>query len=203
MGTIGFAIFAVAVVAGLAFIFRSQRRLEPLPLLHRAVAQYFEADDGETDQEFDEGFEGALKYGQDVAVAGEAHENPDGINRQSIIARLSPGKMIRLVREPGNCYDRNAVRVVSPKGCIGYVNRDDAAGIAKRMDAGDKAIAYISSIAGGEDDKAFYGVWLRVLFMEDIKALAGVEKDAAAHPNPESSPGRRKKRKPRARSVPD
>ena len=44
-----------------------------------------------------------------------------------------------LVREPGNQYDRNAVAIHAPNaGLIGYVNKQNAARLAKHMDSGEE-----------------------------------------------------------------
>jgi hypothetical protein len=58
-------------------------------------------------------------------------------------ATLTPGTKLRLVREPGNEHDPNAIAVFPAGGgqCLGYVNRQNAARIAKRLDAGDDLVA--------------------------------------------------------------
>lgn len=52
---------------------------------------------------------------------------------------FSPGAAVRLVREPDNDYDSNAVAVYSERARkpAGYVNSQNAARIAKRLDAGE------------------------------------------------------------------
>jgi type II secretory pathway pseudopilin PulG len=97
----------------------------------------------------------------EVDVHGEAQRNPDGKSRQDIIAQLKEGEYITLVHEPNNPYDKNAVRVDSALGTIGYVARDEAMKIARLLD--EKAIAksYIDAILGG-DSGMNYGVKLTV-----------------------------------------
>lgn len=117
-------------------------------------------------------FKIALKYGWEVAVAGESHTNPDGTSRRSIIAKLAAGGVVTLEREPDNKFDPNAVRVCSRFGVIGYVGRDNAPDIAEWIDRGETVTAYICGIAGGcpEDGKPDYGVWLRVVSAEQLPA---------------------------------
>ena len=67
---------------------------------------------------------------------------------------FSPGAAVRLVRQPDNAYDPNAVAVYAAAATkpAGYVNRQNAARIAKRLDAGDDlaAISLDGSRAGSE-----------------------------------------------------
>lgn len=115
-----------------------------------------------------------LKYGIEMDVVGEAQANLDGTSRRKIIAKLANGEMLGLVREPKNRYDENAVRVDSIAGTIGYISRENAAWLSKRIDADEQVIACIQNIAGGTEDKPDYGVWMRVLFINDIPDNATV-----------------------------
>lgn len=65
-------------------------------------------------------------------------------------ANLRPGKSVRLVREPQNPYDSNAIAIYAETGRhpIGYVNKQNAARLAKVMDAGQE-IAAISTRGNG------------------------------------------------------
>lgn len=69
---------------------------------------------------------------------------------------FSPGAPVRLLREPENSYDSNAVAIFSERARkpAGYANRQNAARIAKRLDAGEElaAIALRGSRAGAECD---------------------------------------------------
>lgn len=58
-------------------------------------------------------------------------------------ATLTPGNKLRLVREPGNEHDPNAIAVHPARGgqCLGYVNKQNAARIAKHLDAGADLVA--------------------------------------------------------------
>lgn len=52
---------------------------------------------------------------------------------------------VALVRERDNEYDKNAVAIHSSAGKIGYFNKQMAAGLSKRLDAGDELVAFITS----------------------------------------------------------
>lgn len=58
-------------------------------------------------------------------------------------ASLSPGAKLRLVREPENEFDPNAIAVHPNcgRGPLGYVNKQNAARIARRPDAGEDLVA--------------------------------------------------------------
>lgn len=126
-------------------------------------------------------FAGAMKYGREVAVAGESHRNDDGTPRTKIIGQLREGDMVALEREPDNRFDPAAVLVISLKGVIGYVSREDEGVVASWLDDGDQCATFICSIAGGPArGKEFYGVWLRVISIEKLPDL--VERYELRHP---------------------
>lgn len=89
--------------------------------------------------------------------------------RQSLIARISPSDPCRLVPEPSNPYDSNAIGVmVAHDGQvwhIGYVPREIAAEIAPYME-GEALMCHIAEITGGfetrDGDTAALGVRLRI-----------------------------------------
>lgn len=54
---------------------------------------------------------------------------------------VGPGEEVRLVREPGNAYDRNAVQVKNIGGTqVGHLPRNVAAKLAPLMDRGIIAV---------------------------------------------------------------
>lgn len=65
-----------------------------------------------------------------IQVSGVSHLNKEGGTRQECIEKLARGDQIWLEREPDNPYDRNAIRVISKYGQIGYVPRRQAAEFA-------------------------------------------------------------------------
>ena len=96
----------------------------------------------------------------EIEVAGESHRNNDGVDRQAIIAQLFEGNIVHCVREPKNAYDRNAIRVDSHLGTIGYVCRAQSEILAREIDGGAALTASIKLIAGGTPEKPSRGVWL-------------------------------------------
>lgn len=59
---------------------------------------------------------------------------------------MKVGDALQLVREPGNSYDANAVRVEWQGHKIGYVPRTDNEALARFMDRGSKAGARITRL---------------------------------------------------------
>ena len=53
-----------------------------------------------------------------------------------LLSDTSPGQPLELVREPDNAHDKNAIRVHSGGKLIGYVNKQMASRLARRMDSG-------------------------------------------------------------------
>ena len=61
-------------------------------------------------------------------------------------SEMKVGDALRLVREPGNSYDPNAVRVEWQGHKLGYVPRADNEALARFMDRGSKAEARITRL---------------------------------------------------------
>ena len=87
--------------------------------------------------------------------------------RQALIERLSRYSSeditIKLERENGNAYDRNAVQIVAAvkgKGSavMGYINRELAAAIAPLLDKGKQVKAAFEAITGGHEYGLNYGL---------------------------------------------
>jgi hypothetical protein len=57
-------------------------------------------------------------------VAGVSFANRDGVERQDVVEHCKPGEMLKLIPEPKNRFDHNAVAVVRQNGeQLGYLNR--------------------------------------------------------------------------------
>lgn len=68
------------------------------------------------------------------------------------IPLLTIGYKLRLIREPANPYDRNAIRIDNKSNePLGHVPRLDAAVLAPIIDAGKEARAAVTGIVGGGD----------------------------------------------------
>jgi putative membrane protein len=59
---------------------------------------------------------------------------------------IKPGDPLRLVREPGNPHDRNAIRVEWRGFKLGYVPRSQNASVARQMDHGTGIEARVSKV---------------------------------------------------------
>jgi len=103
-------------------------------------------------------------------IVGESFKNPDGTDRQEIIAKYcKPNKRVKLEREPENTHDKNAISVwvetePGKYAQIGYVERKLAADLAPALDAGEgeKIRVNISKVIGGVPGRETMGVVLRV-----------------------------------------
>ena len=83
-------------------------------------------------------------------LAGVSHENPDGTPRQAIIAKLHPRELLVLRHDPDNPYDPNAMMVCRKSNeQIGYLNRELAAEVARRLREGCRYAVFVSSLTGG------------------------------------------------------
>ena len=89
-------------------------------------------------------------------------------NRQEVIARLSEGERISLIREPDNAFDPNAVKVVRwDHQQVGYLDREVAKILAPKMDYyGRPIIATVKRLTGGNYPDSRVGVVVRFYFPE-------------------------------------
>jgi hypothetical protein len=111
-----------------------------------------------------------MRSGSVLDLVGEGHLNGDGSSRQDELGRLKPGDAIKLVREPTNPHDPNAIAVQSSRGVvIGYLSREDAAVLSPTIDSGRAVAAGLHEIRGGVVDFPSYGCRICIAF--DGKAL--------------------------------
>ncbi len=98
--------------------------------------------------------------------------------RQIAIEQCRAGDDVELIREPGNKHDKNAVRVDSDYGQIGYLPASAASVIAPQMDEGETFDAFIKKTTGGTDDKPTRGVVIHIRAFSDVVSdLAAAEGD--------------------------
>lgn len=71
-----------------------------------------------------------------LKVVGVTFDNPDGTNRQKILSMLDTNSLVMLEREPDNKFDKNAVKVMTMFGQVGYIGKDYASILAEMMDTG-------------------------------------------------------------------
>lgn len=68
-------------------------------------------------------------------VKGVTHSNPDGSSRSTAMNLCAIGDTVKLVPEPWNEHDRNAIRVLLLTGQeIGYISARQAARFAGKVD---------------------------------------------------------------------
>ena len=114
-----------------------------------------------------------MAYGFDAKVVGVTFNNTGSNkeNRQSIIrelylhGNLHPGQELKLVRDPYNPYDCNAVSVIGPDGRqIGNLSKAVAANLSPRMASGQNYRAVVTTVTGGNGYS--YGVNIRIEAVE-------------------------------------
>ena len=88
------------------------------------------------------------KVPMSVKVVGVTYEG-----RQDIVALLSEGEEVQLVRDPHNPYDRNAIKVCRKNGqCFGFIGRDLAFSLAPKLDRYGRPVeAVVKELTGGSD----------------------------------------------------
>jgi hypothetical protein len=89
-------------------------------------------------------------------------------NRQVVVALLTEGERLSLIRDPENPFDRYAVKVVRwDRQQIGFLDRELAAIIAPKMDMyGGTFIATVKSVTGGYYPGSILGVVIRFYMPE-------------------------------------
>ena len=66
---------------------------------------------------------------------------------KAVWERMQVGDPLTLVREPGNAFDANAVRVEWQGHKLGYVPRTENQAVARQMDRGSRLQARITKLA--------------------------------------------------------
>jgi single-stranded-DNA-specific exonuclease len=89
-------------------------------------------------------------------------------NRQAVVALLSDGERVSLIREPDNAFDVNAVKVVRwDRQQIGFLDRELAKIMAPKMDRyGGSFKATVIRLTGGYYPGSSLGVDVRFYMPE-------------------------------------
>jgi hypothetical protein len=118
------------------------------------------------------------------SVTGESQRNPNGGDRQEILRRLRARldtedslepRLIRLIREPRNRYDPNAISVSCVYGQVGFISREDAIALAPLLDSGRPIYACVDKLLGGDPGRPSIGIWLRLSTLADFGAAREAE----------------------------
>jgi hypothetical protein len=81
-----------------------------------------------------------IDYPLEISIAGVTHANRDGSSRQLILEKTEVLTELKIIPEPQNEYDSNAIQVVSQYGCLGYIPKDLAKNLIRQDIAKLKAI---------------------------------------------------------------
>ena len=83
-------------------------------------------------------------------IAGVSFTNRDASSRQAALARCRAGENLRLVREPKNPHDDEAVAVYSKRGeQLGYITERANDDVSIWLDEETRVEAFITEITGG------------------------------------------------------
>jgi len=97
-----------------------------------------------------------------VADAESFHTKLAGVSfegRQDVVARLEPGTVLRVQRQPDNVYDRNAIALLDPAGDqVGFFNKRLAAALAPVIDKGAAYEVSVTEVTGGGEAGESRGV---------------------------------------------
>ena len=101
-----------------------------------------------------------------LKTVGVTFINPDGTPRQKLIEMMGDDEFVWLEREPNNLYDKNAIKVMSIRGQIGYLAKDYAQILTEMMDKeGRKFRATIA-------ERAYYKKsWYLHLLVNEVDTL--------------------------------
>ena len=145
-----FVIFLLIVIAVLAT--RTPQKAKPIVVTVKATYIYGEPW-AEPNKEIEKWVKGNPEYDKTYwcTVAGVRHANDDGTSRQEAINQCRPPEVLRLVLEPNNPVDPNAVKVMRQNGKqLGYVPKRLAARMRDHFIKGERWDAILSEITGLE-----------------------------------------------------
>lgn len=83
-----------------------------------------------------------------TSVAGTEDDNEEGSSRQLAVSKCDMNTVLALVRNRGNEHDPNSVRVITDRGCVGYLKPDVAQEIATEIDNGRHWIGLVKEVTG-------------------------------------------------------
>ena len=86
-------------------------------------------------------------------------------DRQAMLTYVSKGLQLRAVREPGNPYDFNAIKILNGYQHLGYISKDLAATIAPLLDSGKNDIEVIAQEVTGQE-KGIYGLNIKIILKD-------------------------------------
>lgn len=122
----------------------------------------------------------------DTKIVGVTAENDKGAPIQILLPMLSPGDQLIFVRDYGNTYDANAIKVLGKSGQhIGYLNKELSSKLSLFFETnpGMNIEGIVNEVTGGTDGK-LYGcnirIWIQAPGMptyEGVKNFQGENKE--------------------------
>jgi hypothetical protein len=98
-----------------------------------------------------------------LPATGEVHSNGDGTCRQCELARCRPGDRLRLMREPRNPHDPNAIAIVTERDIrVGYLSARYALVWAGKLDRGAEPNVIVERVRGADLPGSMLGLVMRL-----------------------------------------
>ena len=102
------------------------------------------------------------KYEFHSKIAGVSFNEIDKLD-------ISEGDELKLIREPDNKFDKNAIIVMWNMYKLGYIRKELAKDMAVAMDKGRVYKCFVSNITGGTEDKKNKGINILITFEVPLK----------------------------------
>lgn len=115
-------------------------------------------------------------FSYEFKVAGVSFYNDDGTSRQEILKRLQPGMSLSIIVDSQNSYDVNALKVMSPLGCIGFVPKDEKAKLLPKL----KQISRILLKSKKQVSNGLWGGIVGIEFNNDNKHIDSLSNQKSA-----------------------
>lgn len=115
-------------------------------------------------------------------VVGVTFNNEDGTSRQQILETVNSGDILKLVREPGNVYDINAIKVDTEDGRqIGYIGKQYAEILAPMMDMGKRFSAVVEDTGLHRPKNAKKSIRYCAIVINEIDGISQEDLGADTH----------------------
>ena len=150
----GLLVIILLIIVTILLLSRHAKAATPKPIVITVKPTYIYGEPwAEADEEVTKWVRSNPEWDKNYwcAVAGVRYKNDDGSSRQEAINQCQSREMLRLVPEPDNPVDPNAVKVLRQNGQqIGYIPRRLAARMHDHFVKGERWEAVLSELTGVE-----------------------------------------------------
>lgn len=107
-------------------------------------------------------FEGAVLNSIYASVAGVTYNG-----RQKYVQQCYTGQHLKVVRDVFNAYDNNAIALYANENQVGFVKKELAAQLSKKIDNGIKFDCIVENVTGGNNN--YYGLNVKLYEIKNNK----------------------------------